>query len=78
MSQKNNQEDEVEGDNFSMKFVSRKEVIKVITILNNILLQYKKCTPDILRLLQKVIDKIQANINFNKRQTTLYSYFDKI
>ena len=60
-----------------MEHVSQKEVIKTITTLNNFLLQDEKYTTNMLRALQKVRDEIQANINFSKKQTTLYSYFDK-
>ena len=41
MSQKNNQEDEVEDDSFAMELVSRKEAIKAIMTLNNFLLKMR-------------------------------------
>ena len=63
-----------------MEPVFRKEAIRAITTLNNFLLQDEKCTPDMLRALQKVRDEFQANINFSKKKkhcihvlTRLYS-----
>ena len=44
-----------------------KRAIKVITTLNNFLLQDEKCTLDILRELEKVKDEIRSNINFRKQ-----------
>ena len=61
-----------------MEHICRNEAIKVITTLINFILQNEKCTPDIFKVLQKIRDEIHVNINFSKKQTTLYSYFDNV
>ncbi|GJZ91834.1 CENP-B homolog protein 2-like protein [Tanacetum coccineum] len=56
---------------------SRNEAIKAAITLNNFLLSYEKTTPEVLTMLRKIRDEIQGEIDFNKKQKTIESFFKK-
>ncbi|KAL4590474.1 hypothetical protein LXL04_003404 [Taraxacum kok-saghyz] len=55
----------------------RDEAIKAAITLNNFLLSYEKTTPEVLTMLRKIRDEIQVEIDFNKKQKTIESFFKK-
>ncbi|GKD58313.1 hypothetical protein Tco_1295822 [Tanacetum coccineum] len=61
----------------TMEPPSRNEAIKAAITLNNFLLSYEKTTPEVLTMLRKIRDEIQGEIDFNKKQKTIESFFKK-
>ncbi|KAJ9550069.1 hypothetical protein OSB04_022612 [Centaurea solstitialis] len=55
----------------------RNEAIKAAITLNNFLLSYEKTTPEVLTMLKKIRADIQGEIDFNKKQKTIESFFKK-
>ncbi|CAN1148878.1 hypothetical protein LINPERPRIM_LOCUS38363 [Linum perenne] len=71
-------EDEGDDDSTPLEPVPRKEALKAASILQNYLLQLKKTTPEILSALRKVHDELLLDLNFKKKQTTIFSYFSTL
>ncbi|GJV19320.1 hypothetical protein Tco_0708445 [Tanacetum coccineum] len=69
--------DEEDDESSTMEPPSRNEAIKAAITLNNFLLSYEKTTPEVLTMLRKIRDEIQGEIDFNKKQKTIESFFKK-
>ncbi|GJT67396.1 hypothetical protein Tco_1018876 [Tanacetum coccineum] len=69
--------DEEDDESSTMEPPSRNEAIKAAITLNNFLLSYEKTTPEVLTMLRKIRDEIQGEIDFNKKQKTIDSFFKK-
>ncbi|XP_071695766.1 uncharacterized protein [Rutidosis leptorrhynchoides] len=69
--------DEEDDESSTMEPPSRNEAIKEAITLNNFLLSYEKTTPEVLTMLRKIRDEIQGEIDFNKKQKTVESFFKK-
>ncbi|MFS7974340.1 hypothetical protein Hanom_Chr09g00867501 [Helianthus anomalus] len=69
--------DEEDDESSIMEPPSRNEAIKAAIKLNNFLLSYEKTTPEVLTMLRKIRDEIQEEIDFNKKQKTIESFFKK-
>ncbi|GKD59056.1 hypothetical protein Tco_1296565 [Tanacetum coccineum] len=69
--------DEEDDESYTMEPPSRNEAIKAAITLNNFLLSYEKTTPEVLTMLRKIRDEIQGEIDFNKKQKTIESFFKK-
>nr|GEW43399.1 RNA-directed DNA polymerase, eukaryota [Tanacetum cinerariifolium] len=69
--------DEEDDESSTMEPPSRNEAIKAAITLNNFLLNYEKTTPEVLTMLRKIRDEIQGEIDFNKKQKTIESFFKK-
>ncbi|GJS50068.1 hypothetical protein Tco_0600189 [Tanacetum coccineum] len=69
--------DEEDDERSTMEPPSRNETIKAAITLNNFLLSYEKTTPEVLTMLRKIRDEIQGEIDFNKKQKTIESFFKK-
>ena len=67
-------EDELEDNSVKLEQILRKDILKVKIILHHFLLQYEKTTPDIFNAVRRVRNEIHCDIDFNNKQTTLYSY----
>ncbi|GJU87932.1 hypothetical protein Tco_1300355 [Tanacetum coccineum] len=74
---KNDDIDEEDDESSTMEPPSRNEAIKAAITLNNFLLSYEKTTPEVLTMLRKIRDEIQGEIDFNKKQKTIESFFKK-
>ncbi|GJV05319.1 CENP-B homolog protein 2-like protein [Tanacetum coccineum] len=70
--------DEEDDESSTMEPPSRNEAIKAAITLNNFLLSYEKTTPEVLTMLRKIRDEIQGEIDFNKKQKTIESFFKKL
>lgn len=46
--------------------------------LHNFMIQYKNTTPELLDAIKKVRDKLQMDLNFKEKQTTIESYFNRV
>ncbi|GKA05094.1 putative reverse transcriptase domain-containing protein [Tanacetum coccineum] len=68
---------EEDDESSTMEPPSRNEAIKAAITLNNFLLSYEKTTPEVLTMLRKIRDEIQGEIDFNKKQKTIESFFKK-
>ncbi|GJX88346.1 hypothetical protein Tco_0340360 [Tanacetum coccineum] len=69
--------DEEDDESSTMEPPSRNEAIKAAITLNNFLLSYEKTTPEVFTMLRKIRDEIQGEIDFNKKQKTIESFFKK-
>ncbi|XP_076944819.1 CENP-B homolog protein 2-like [Bidens hawaiensis] len=69
--------DEEDDESSTMEPSSRNEAIKAAITLNNFLLSYEKTTSEVLTMLRKIRDEIQGEIDFNKKQKTIESFFKK-
>ncbi|XP_024007958.1 uncharacterized protein LOC112083966 [Eutrema salsugineum] len=72
-----NVDDEVEDDAMEpLTAVSRKEAIMASRILQKFWMQ--KTTPEVVDAISKIRDKFQRDSNFQKKQTTIDSYFSRL
>ncbi|XP_071714920.1 uncharacterized protein [Rutidosis leptorrhynchoides] len=69
--------DEEDDESSTMEPPSQNGAIKAAITLNNFLLSYEKTTPEVLTMLRKIRDEIQGEIDFNKKQKTIESFFKK-
>ena len=74
----NDVEDDVDDETTHMEPVTRKEALNAAKTLSNFLMQFENNTPELLDAMRKIRDVLQADLNFNKKQTTIESYFKKL
>ena len=74
---KDNVDDEVEDDTIPLEPVTRKEALIAFRTLQYFMVQFETTTPELLNAIRKVRDELQLDLNFNKKQNTIESYFTK-
>jgi len=65
--EENNVDDEVEDDTIPWKPVMRKKILITSRTLHNILVHFKKITPELLDEIRNVRDGLQLDLNFKKK-----------